>query len=61
MKQLQKLFVFLIHSNQKYIDPSNLLKNLMGKDGKPVSIGDQQDVAGTNQLETINLKTLMRF
>ena len=46
MKRLQKLFVFLLHSNQKYVDPSDLLRHLIGKDGKPVSIGDQQDVAG---------------
>lgn len=58
MKQLQRLFVFLIYTNQKYVDPSELLKNLMGKDGKPVSIGDQQDVAGKGDLTIL---TIYRF
>eukprot|EP01119_Soliformovum_irregulare_P016726 TRINITY_DN4887_c0_g1_i1.p1 TRINITY_DN4887_c0_g1~~TRINITY_DN4887_c0_g1_i1.p1 ORF type:complete len:911 (-),score=321.92 TRINITY_DN4887_c0_g1_i1:169-2667(-) len=55
MKQLQRLFVKLMLSNQKYVDPSELLKNLMGKDGQPISIGDQQDVADFSELI---LKTL---
>lgn len=50
MKELQKLFVLMMYSNQKYVDPSPVLKNLNDKDGKPVSIGDQQDVADFNEI-----------
>lgn len=46
MEELQKLFTSLIFSNQKYIDPSNLLKKTIGPDGKPINIGNQEDVGG---------------
>lgn len=49
MKQLQKLFAKLMLSKQKYVDPTDLLKNTT-KDGKSVIIGDQQDVADFNDL-----------
>lgn len=45
MRELQRLFAQLILSNQKYVDPSPLLKKVL-KDGKPVDIGEQEDVAG---------------
>lgn len=48
MKELQKLFTSLSFSNQKYIDPSHLLKKTIGTDGKPVFVGNQEDVAGEN-------------
>jgi len=54
MKELQRLFAFMIGSNQKWVDPSRLL-NKLTKDGKPISIGEQEDVAEFNE---IFLKTL---
>lgn len=50
MKELQRLFVFLLKSNQKYVDPSRLLQRITGEDGKPVKIGDQEDVGDFNEL-----------
>lgn len=49
MRELQRLFAQLILSNQKYVDPSPLLKKVL-KDGKPVDIGEQEDVAEFNEL-----------
>jgi ubiquitin carboxyl-terminal hydrolase 25 len=44
MSALQRTFARLILSNQKYIDPTPLLRSVV-QNGKPVEIGGQQDVA----------------
>jgi hypothetical protein len=36
----------LLRGNQKYIDPSALLKKLIDRAGKPVHLGNQEDVSG---------------
>ena len=46
MRELQRLFAYLILSNQKWVDPSALLKKLLDKNGQPVNIGNQEDVSG---------------
>lgn len=46
MKALQSLFAQMQLSNQSYVDPSALLKKLLDKDGKPVQVGNQEDIGG---------------
>lgn len=46
MRELQRLFAYLILSNQKWVDPSALLKKLLDNSGQPVNIGNQEDVSG---------------
>lgn len=60
MRELQRLFAKLILSNQKYADPSDLLRNTT-KDGKPVTIGDQQDVAGNIAPGVFTQTNVIRF
>lgn len=50
IKALQKLFAQLLLSNQTYIDPSPMIKSLRSDDGRPVTIGGQEDVAEFNEL-----------
>jgi hypothetical protein len=50
IKALQKLFAQLLLSNQTYIDPSPMIKALRSDDGRPVTIGGQEDVAEFNEL-----------
>ena len=46
MKELQRLFANLVLTNQSYVDPSHLLKKLKDRAGKPLNIGNQEDVSG---------------
>jgi hypothetical protein len=50
IKALQKLFAQLLLSNQSFIDPSPMIKALRTDDGRPVTIGGQEDVAEFNEL-----------
>ena len=45
LSELQSLFSSLILSNQKFVDPSNLINKLKDKNGNKITIGQQQDVA----------------
>lgn len=47
MKELQRLFAYFLFTNQKWIDPSPLLKKILDRNGTPVNIGNQEDVSGT--------------
>lgn len=56
MKELQKLFALMEFGNQKYVDPSALLKKLMDRTGtKPVELGQQEDVSGKARESTTSL------
>lgn len=44
VKNLQELFIGLIGSNQKYVDPSPVLNKCVNSMGEHVKIGDQQDI-----------------
>lgn len=46
MRALQCLFAQMSASNQAFVDPSPLLRKLLDKDGKPVTIGNQEDIGG---------------
>jgi hypothetical protein len=50
MSELQKLFARLLYTNQKYVDPSDLLKKLKDKNGKTIEIGQQEDVGGKKRI-----------
>ena len=50
MLELQKLFCSMVLSNQRFVDPSNLLKKIVDDQGKPVSIGAQEDVSEFNDI-----------
>eukprot|EP01088_Endostelium_zonatum_P000337 TRINITY_DN1061_c0_g1_i2.p1 TRINITY_DN1061_c0_g1~~TRINITY_DN1061_c0_g1_i2.p1 ORF type:complete len:652 (-),score=171.58 TRINITY_DN1061_c0_g1_i2:87-2042(-) len=50
MRELQRLFALLVMSKEKWVDPSPLLKKLLDKTGKPVNIGNQEDVSEFNEL-----------
>jgi len=50
MSELQRLFVRMIYSKEKFCDPTALLSKLVGRDGKTIAIGDQQDVADFNDI-----------
>ena len=47
MRALQSLWAQMSQSNQSFVDPSALLRKLLDKDGKPVTIGNQEDIGGT--------------
>ncbi|PRP79760.1 hypothetical protein PROFUN_12622 [Planoprotostelium fungivorum] len=55
MHELQKLFAMMELSNQKYVDPTALLGKVIGRDGKPVQIGDQGDVADFCEIFETNI------
>jgi len=38
----------MVLSSKKYADPSKVLKSLTKNDGKPVEIGDEQDMGEVN-------------
>lgn len=42
-------------SNQKYVDPTALLGKVIGRDGKPVQIGEQGDVADFCEIFETNI------
>jgi hypothetical protein len=44
--ELQRLFAHLSASNQKWVDPSAVLRKLIDRHGKPVRIGEQEDASG---------------
>lgn len=50
MLELQKLFCAMVLSNQRFVDPSNLLKKIVDDQGKPVNIGAQEDVSEFNDI-----------
>eukprot|EP00005_Dracoamoeba_jomungandri_P000425 CAMPEP_0174251172 /NCGR_PEP_ID=MMETSP0439-20130205/1081_1 /TAXON_ID=0 /ORGANISM="Stereomyxa ramosa, Strain Chinc5" /LENGTH=918 /DNA_ID=CAMNT_0015331415 /DNA_START=79 /DNA_END=2835 /DNA_ORIENTATION=+ len=50
MRALQKLFAFMLLSNQKWVDPSPLLKKILDRNGQPINIGNQEDVSEFNEL-----------
>lgn len=50
MRALQSLFAQLHASQQSFVDPSALLRKLLDKDGKPVTIGNQEDIGVINEL-----------
>lgn len=50
VEQLQKLFTSLIRSNQKYVDPLNVLHALVDDYGNHIQIGDQKDVGEFNMI-----------
>jgi ubiquitin carboxyl-terminal hydrolase 25/28 len=50
MLELQKLFCAMVLSNQRFVDPSNLLKKIVDDQGKSVTIGAQEDVSEFNDL-----------
>jgi ubiquitin carboxyl-terminal hydrolase 25/28 len=45
---LQKLFISLIASDKKYIDPSDVVKSICDDFGNHLPIGDQKDVGEFN-------------
>jgi hypothetical protein len=47
MKELQRIFAYFLFTNQKWVDPSALLKKILDRNGTPVNIGNQEDVSGT--------------
>lgn len=50
VKQLQKLFAYMIRTHRKYIDPSCVLNALVDEYGIPIEIGDQKDVGEFNMI-----------
>ncbi|KAL6077181.1 Ubiquitin carboxyl-terminal hydrolase 28 [Balamuthia mandrillaris] len=50
MVELQRLFAYMLLTNQKWVDPTPLLKKLMDKNGEPINIGNQEDVSEFNEL-----------
>lgn len=44
VKNLQMLFTRLIGSDQKYVDPSEVLNKTVDELGNTVKIGDQEDI-----------------
>ena len=41
--ELQYLFARLLYTNQSYVDPSEVLNNVVDDSGYPCPVGDQQD------------------
>ncbi|CAG9334956.1 unnamed protein product [Blepharisma stoltei] len=50
VEAIQRLFAFLIRSNRKYADPSNVLNALVDDFGNHIEIGDQKDVGEFNMI-----------
>eukprot|EP01122_Echinamoeba_exundans_P013317 TRINITY_DN5797_c0_g1_i1.p1 TRINITY_DN5797_c0_g1~~TRINITY_DN5797_c0_g1_i1.p1 ORF type:complete len:1044 (-),score=252.43 TRINITY_DN5797_c0_g1_i1:14-3145(-) len=50
MKELQRMYSYLIASQEKFFDPSKLFKSLVDEQGNPVRIGSQEDVGEFNDL-----------
>lgn len=50
MKELQRIFAYFLFTNQKWVDPSALLKKILDRNGTPVNIGNQEDVSEFNEL-----------
>lgn len=50
VEEVQRLFAYLIRSNKKYADPSNVLNALVDDFGNQISIGDQKDVGEFNMI-----------
>lgn len=48
MQHLQALFVRMIGSDRKYVDPSIVLKSICDDFGNALPIGDQKDVGEFN-------------
>lgn len=48
LSQLQKLFSYMILSNRKYVDASEVIKSLLDEYGNPIFIGDQKDAGEFN-------------
>jgi len=46
--ELKKLFAFLVRSDKKYADPTQVLKSIVDGDGNPIEIGEQQDIGEFN-------------
>lgn len=42
-RELQYLFAQMLYSNQSYVDPSNVLNNVVDDSGYKVQVGEQQD------------------
>ena len=42
-RELQLLFAKLLYTNQSYVDPSDVLTNVVDDSGYPCPVGDQQD------------------
>ncbi|EAS07365.3 ubiquitin carboxy-terminal hydrolase (macronuclear) [Tetrahymena thermophila SB210] len=45
---LQRLFSFMVLSDKKFFNPTNLLKNIVNDFGERLKIGDQQDIGEFN-------------
>ncbi|KAL4443149.1 hypothetical protein ABPG74_002216 [Tetrahymena malaccensis] len=45
---LQELYILLIGSDKKYIDPSKVIKSIVDEQGNQIQIGDQQDIGEFN-------------
>lgn len=50
MKELQRMYSYLLASQEKFFDPSKLFKSLVDEQGNPVRIGSQEDVGEFNDL-----------
>ena len=48
--ELQRLFAFMALSERKMVDPSAVLRSLLDSSGKPVKVGNQEDVSEFNHL-----------
>jgi hypothetical protein len=48
--ELQRLFVYMSLSNRKMVDPSGVMRALLDSSGKPVTVGNQEDVSEFNHL-----------
>jgi ubiquitin carboxyl-terminal hydrolase 25/28 len=44
VKELQKIYSQMMLTNQKYLDPSSILKKIVDEFGDRVKIGDEQDI-----------------
>jgi hypothetical protein len=48
--ELQRLFIYMALSNRKMVDPSPVLGALLDSKGKPVKVGNQEDVSEFNHI-----------
>lgn len=50
MLELKRLFAHLQHTNQKWLDPSKLFRNMVDETGNIIIIGSQEDVGEFNDI-----------
>jgi ubiquitin carboxyl-terminal hydrolase 25/28 len=60
VKQLQRLFGYMIRSHRRYIDPSNVLSALVDDLGNQLMIGDQKDVGEFNMILVARIEDGMK-